>query len=123
MKGRAVFKRQTDSKTIRCPACGGATVSVIDSRAGPNNSVRRRRVCACGERFTTYEMIRSDVELSFEEIDDMSLLLATALERLDEAYGALEKLRASRESRARRLKGFDDAEGIAAGTRDAAERC
>lgn len=114
-----MFKRTTDSKTLRCPSCGGSSISVIDSRAGPNNSVRRRRVCACGERFTSYEVIRTDSEMSFEEIDDMALLLATALEKIDEAFGALEKLRASRESRARRLKGFDDAKRIAAGARDA----
>lgn len=37
----------------RCPACGGP-MAVIDSRPSPEG-IRRRRMCHCGERITTYE--------------------------------------------------------------------
>lgn len=117
-----MFKRKTENCSIRCPKCGGASVSVIDSRAGPNNSVRRRRVCRCGERFTTYEMIRGETEMSASEIDDASLLIALAFGSLERAFEALEKLRASPQGRRYRHKGSDHAKGIAAGARDGAER-
>lgn len=38
---------------FRCPNCGGPT-AVIDSRSSPEG-IRRRRVCHCGFRLTTYE--------------------------------------------------------------------
>jgi transcriptional regulator NrdR family protein len=40
---------------MNCPKCSKAT-SVIDSRK-KEAGVRRRRVCECGERFTTNEVI------------------------------------------------------------------
>jgi len=40
---------------MNCPKCNKAT-SVIDSRK-KEAGVRRRRVCECGERFTTNEVI------------------------------------------------------------------
>lgn len=42
---------------MRCPWCGSAETSVVDSRpAEEGTSVRRRRSCiACGKRFTTFE--------------------------------------------------------------------
>lgn len=40
---------------MQCPKCAGDT-SVVDSRAAPNNTIRRRRECdACGHRFNTFE--------------------------------------------------------------------
>lgn len=46
---------------MKCPFCGHADTSVIDSRpAEDNNSIRRRRVCsACDKRFTTYEKVET----------------------------------------------------------------
>lgn len=45
---------------MECPQCGAPIESengakVIDSRKVPDGSVRRRRVCPRGHRFTTYE--------------------------------------------------------------------
>lgn len=41
---------------MRCRACGGTEVVVIDSRANAGaTTIRRRRKCACGFRWTTYE--------------------------------------------------------------------
>ncbi|UCE26205.1 MAG: transcriptional repressor NrdR [Candidatus Coatesbacteria bacterium] len=44
---------------MRCPFCGADDDRVVDSRAGENQSViRRRREClGCGRRFTTYETV------------------------------------------------------------------
>ena len=38
-----------------CTECG-ADMRAKDSRPGAYNSVRRRRVCPCGHRCTTYEI-------------------------------------------------------------------
>lgn len=44
--------------TLLCPHCGERrTQGVIDSRPVVSmNSIRRRRICACGGRLTTYEL-------------------------------------------------------------------
>ncbi len=46
---------------MKCPYCGDANTSVIDSRpADDNASTRRRRCCdKCGKRFTTYEKVET----------------------------------------------------------------
>jgi len=49
---------------VKCPFCeDDGDKKVIDSRAVVlANRVRRRRECSgCGERFTTYELIESDL--------------------------------------------------------------
>lgn len=51
-----------------CPNCGGNTSSVVDSRAAVSKidgttSTRRRRVClTCDNRFTTHEIVVSDID-------------------------------------------------------------
>ncbi len=44
---------------MRCPFCGDPNSKVIDSRAGKDGSIiRRRRECeVCSRRFTTYERV------------------------------------------------------------------
>ena len=44
---------------MKCMYCGSINSKVIDSRAGEDNTIiRRRRECInCGKRFTTYEKI------------------------------------------------------------------
>ena len=44
---------------MRCPFCGEAQTSVVDSRISKEeNSIRRRRACGdCDNRFTTYERV------------------------------------------------------------------
>lgn len=44
---------------MKCPFCGHGEDKVVDSRAGKNGEViRRRRECLeCGRRFTTYEQV------------------------------------------------------------------
>lgn len=43
---------------MRCPYCKSTKTRVIDSReARGGDEVRRRRVCVCGRRFTTFERV------------------------------------------------------------------
>tara|TARA_Y100001970_G_scaffold91499_1_gene115418 strand:- start:1485 stop:1943 length:459 start_codon:yes stop_codon:yes gene_type:complete len=42
-----------------CPLCKKGETSVVDSRpAEDGTSIRRRRLCSCGERFTTFERVQ-----------------------------------------------------------------
>ena len=42
-----------------CPTCKKGETSVVDSRpAEDGTSIRRRRLCNCGERFTTFERVQ-----------------------------------------------------------------
>jgi transcriptional regulator NrdR family protein len=43
---------------VNCPSCGKAS-SVLETRRSPNGT-RRRRVCACGGKFTTLEIVVPD---------------------------------------------------------------
>ena len=42
-----------------CPICKKGETSVVDSRPAEDGaSIRRRRLCTCGERFTTFERVQ-----------------------------------------------------------------
>ena len=42
-----------------CPFCKKGETSVVDSRPTEDGtSIRRRRLCICGERFTTFERVQ-----------------------------------------------------------------
>ena len=42
-----------------CPFCKKGETSVVDSRPTEDGtSIRRRRLCVCGERFTTFERVQ-----------------------------------------------------------------
>jgi transcriptional repressor NrdR len=45
---------------MKCPFCGAADTSVLESRTGEDgSSIRRRRECGkCGKRFTTTEEVK-----------------------------------------------------------------
>ena len=43
---------------MRCPYCNDEDTQVKDSRPTEDNSVRRRRLCVCGARFTTFERVQ-----------------------------------------------------------------
>lgn len=38
-----------------CTQCGARSSAVIDSRPQDDGAVRRRRLCSCGFRYTTWE--------------------------------------------------------------------
>lgn len=50
---------------MKCPRCGHVDNKVVDSRAGKDgNVIRRRREClSCRMRFTTYERIEEELPL------------------------------------------------------------
>ena len=41
---------------MKCPTCG-AWSNVLDTRDGPHETTKRRRECANGHRFYTFEML------------------------------------------------------------------
>jgi transcriptional regulator NrdR family protein len=41
---------------IECPACHRTASETIETRRGCNK-IRRRRICSCGHRFTTVEVL------------------------------------------------------------------
>ena len=44
---------------MKCPFCGAAKTSVLESRIVEDESIRRRRECGkCGKRFTTVEQVK-----------------------------------------------------------------
>lgn len=44
---------------MKCPFCGTAETSVLESRSLEDGSIRRRRECEkCGKRFTTIEQVK-----------------------------------------------------------------
>lgn len=58
-----------------CPACGSEKNLVIDKRGGGRkkscNAIRRRReCCACGCRFTSYEIVDEDYFTLLDILED-----------------------------------------------------
>ena len=55
----AIEARRKRESGLNCPYCGHPDSRVVDSRETESKeAIRRRRECfACGQRFTTYEMI------------------------------------------------------------------
>ncbi len=46
---------------MKCPFCGSANTSVLESRSLEDGSMRRRRECSkCGKRFTTLEQVKKN---------------------------------------------------------------
>lgn len=65
--GFTALKRRTMSaKGPTCPVCNGRLSDVIDTRPVSDGMVRRRRACACGHRFTTYEIVHVDAALDWQ---------------------------------------------------------
>lgn len=57
------------AKGVLCPKCSSDETKVVDSRGTSEHSNRRRRLCKCGWRFTTYEIIVGEgVETSILEL-------------------------------------------------------
>jgi len=87
---------------MKCPFCSHAESKVIDSRpTDDDNSIRRRREClACGQRFTTYEVVEKmpiivvKRDASREEFDREKLLrgLLRACEKRPISIDVLEKV-------------------------------
>lgn len=81
---------------IPCPNCGTEANAVLDSRAGSNGTIRRRRGCVkCGWRFTTYEIVGINAVTSTTILTDMRQIgqtLEQVLEDVRRLQGQLMKL-------------------------------
>ena len=70
---------------MNCARCGCDVTTVVDSRSFDGGIRRRRKCCACGARFTTYEMKKDDV-LDFAMIEFSGEMHKAALSRLGEDF-------------------------------------
>src|SRR5512135_2196237 len=87
---------------MKCPRCGHVDNKVVDSRAGKDGDViRRRREClSCGRRFTTYERIEEELPLVVkrdgrrEPYDRQKILsgISKACEKRPVSYDTIEHL-------------------------------
>ena len=76
-------KTVDNRRDLDCPACGSDCVSsVIETRFAKAidgiPTIRRRRECDCGERFTTYEITAKDikkVKAAFKLLDRVQFIL------------------------------------------------
>ena len=73
-----------------CPICKKGETSVVDSRPTEDGTtIRRRRLCGCGERFTTFErvqyrelmVVKKDGRKSTFERDKLSKAIYIALKK------------------------------------------
>ena len=87
---------------MKCPRCGFGDNRVVDSRAGKEGDViRRRREClSCRRRFTTYERVEEELPLVVkrdgrrEPFDRQKILtgILKACEKRPVGYAAIEEL-------------------------------
>jgi hypothetical protein len=69
---------------LLCPSCGNTGfMRVLETRSVPaRNSIRRRRACPCGHRFTTYEYPEDTRTLSADQIAPTLVTLERTVEEL-----------------------------------------
>jgi transcriptional repressor NrdR len=87
---------------LKCPRCGHGDDKVVDSRAGKEGDViRRRREClSCRRRFTTYERVEEELPLVVkrdgrrEPFDRQKILtgIKKACEKRPVSYAAIERV-------------------------------
>lgn len=87
---------------MKCPRCGHGDNKVVDSRAGKDGDViRRRREClSCRARFTTYERIEEELPLVVkrdgrrEPFDRQKIVsgILKACEKRPVSYAAIERV-------------------------------
>lgn len=76
---------------MKCPICG-AWSEVRDTREGQNESIRRRRQCANGHRFSTLEVHPSVIHMGSSEATARAIDKRRALWRRDQAIRADNRL-------------------------------
>jgi transcriptional repressor NrdR len=94
---------------LKCPRCGHGDNRVVDSRAGRDGTmIRRRREClSCRRRFTTYERVEEELPLVVkrdgrrEPFDRQKILTGVmkACEKRPVSYAVIEEVVDSLESR------------------------
>jgi len=87
---------------LKCPRCGHGDNRVVDSRAGRDGDViRRRREClSCRRRFTTYERVEEELPLVVkrdgrrEPFDRQKIMtgILKACEKRPVSYAAIEQV-------------------------------
>ena len=87
---------------MKCPRCGHGDNRVVDSRAGKDGDViRRRREClSCRRRFTTYERVEEELPLVVkrdgrrEPFDRQKIMtgILKACEKRPVSYAAIEQV-------------------------------
>lgn len=66
--------------TVPCPECGARNgVRTVDSRGTAGGLVRRRKMCPCGHRYTTFEALAMDR-------GERAVLKAQLLEAFERSY-------------------------------------
>ena len=61
-----------------CSICKKGETSVVDSRPTEDGTaIRRRRLCSCGERFTTFERIQFRELMVVKKTGENHLLIET----------------------------------------------
>ena len=72
---------------MKCPTCG-AWSSVLDTREGPNETVKRRRQCANGHRFFTFEVLHAAIHQDAVKASARAIGRKRLLWRRDQAIRA-----------------------------------
>lgn len=72
-----------------CPSCGYFETGVKDSRASGDTAIRRRRLCQCGHRFTTYEIASELPPLVVARSIAMDAHAQSRMNRMAEAFAKL----------------------------------
>lgn len=62
-----------------CPMCGSDDNKVKDSRTIGDGTVRRRRYCNCGIRFTTYELTAEEYE-KMKQLEEIAIKLKEVID-------------------------------------------
>lgn len=62
-----------------CPMCGSDYNKVVDSRMNSDGIVRRRRLCECGLRFTTYEVTGEEYE-KMKRLEEIAIKLKEVID-------------------------------------------
>lgn len=62
-----------------CPMCGSDDNKVKDSRTIGDGTVRRRRYCSCGIRFTTYELTAEEYE-KMKRLEEIAIKLKEVID-------------------------------------------
>ena len=66
-----------------CPICKKGETSVVDSRPTEDGTaIRRRRLCSCGERFTTFERIQYRELMVVKKMEENQHLIEINLQNL-----------------------------------------
>jgi transcriptional regulator NrdR family protein len=74
---------------VPCPKCSLRQSHVVDSRGTKAGAVRRRRQCACGLRYTTYEHLGVDPTLLLGDLHEVERLVRMMRVRLRQSLSSI----------------------------------